>query len=196
MRGLRGWSVRCSGPRGNSPRRMAQARLRMKLRLGRRPTCPPGARAANVGSSLARKVLAANVTRNCLPKSSCMRLPNWSGVVRNADCHTMIFRARRTVRKFTGKTGRFQRTHLECGGNDAALDGFRRETIQSGVAASLCHRTPKRPVPPKLFPKGKFTAEFWVRILEQKYRFQIPLHRTLRRPDLGDFGVTPTGAGT
>ena len=36
------------------------------------------------------------------------------------------------------------------------------------------------PVPPKLFPKGKFTTEFWVRILEQKYRFQIPLHRTLR----------------
>lgn len=36
------------------------------------------------------------------------------------------------------------------------------------------------PVPPKLFPKGKFTAEFWVRILEQKYRFQIPLHRTLK----------------
>ncbi len=36
------------------------------------------------------------------------------------------------------------------------------------------------PVPPKLFPKGKFTTEFWVRILEQKYRFQIPLHRTLK----------------
>ena len=36
------------------------------------------------------------------------------------------------------------------------------------------------PVPPKLFPKGKFTAEFRVRILEQKYRFQIPLHRTLK----------------
>ena len=36
------------------------------------------------------------------------------------------------------------------------------------------------PVPPKLFPKGKFTAEFWVRLLEQKYRFQIPLHRTLK----------------
>ena len=36
------------------------------------------------------------------------------------------------------------------------------------------------PVPPKLFPKGKFSTEFWVRILEQKYRFQIPLHRTLK----------------
>ena len=36
------------------------------------------------------------------------------------------------------------------------------------------------PVPPKLFPKGKFTTEFWVRVLEQKYRFQIPLHRTLK----------------
>lgn len=36
------------------------------------------------------------------------------------------------------------------------------------------------PVPPKLFPKGKFTTAFWVRILEQKYRFQIPLHRTLK----------------
>jgi len=36
------------------------------------------------------------------------------------------------------------------------------------------------PVPPKLFPKGKFSSEFWVRILEQKYRFQIPLHRTLK----------------
>lgn len=36
------------------------------------------------------------------------------------------------------------------------------------------------PVPPKLIPKGKFTAEFWIRILEQKYRFQIPLHRTLK----------------
>jgi len=36
------------------------------------------------------------------------------------------------------------------------------------------------PIPPKLIPKGKFTTEFWVRILEQKYRFQIPLHRTLR----------------
>ena len=36
------------------------------------------------------------------------------------------------------------------------------------------------PVPAKLFPKGKFTTEFWVRILEQKYRFQIPLHRTLK----------------
>jgi transposase len=35
------------------------------------------------------------------------------------------------------------------------------------------------PVPPKLIPKGKFTTEFWVRILEQKYRFQIPLSRTL-----------------
>jgi len=36
------------------------------------------------------------------------------------------------------------------------------------------------PVPPKLFPKGKFSTEFWVRILEHKYRFQIPLHRTLK----------------
>lgn len=36
------------------------------------------------------------------------------------------------------------------------------------------------PVPPKLFPKGKFTTEFWVRIIEQKYRFQIPLYRTLK----------------
>jgi len=36
------------------------------------------------------------------------------------------------------------------------------------------------PVLPKLIPKGKFTTEFWVRILEQKYRFQIPLHRTLK----------------
>jgi len=36
------------------------------------------------------------------------------------------------------------------------------------------------PVPPKLIPKGKFSTEFWVRILEQKYRFQIPLHRTLK----------------
>jgi transposase len=36
------------------------------------------------------------------------------------------------------------------------------------------------PVPPKLFPKGKFSTEFWVRILEQKYRFQIPLHRALK----------------
>jgi len=36
------------------------------------------------------------------------------------------------------------------------------------------------PVPPKLFPKGKFTTAFWVRILEQKHRFQIPLHRTLK----------------
>lgn len=36
------------------------------------------------------------------------------------------------------------------------------------------------PVPPKIFPKGKFSTEFWVRILEQKYRFQIPLHRTLK----------------
>ena len=36
------------------------------------------------------------------------------------------------------------------------------------------------PVPPKLFPKGKFTTAFWVRILEHKYRFQIPLHRTLK----------------
>jgi len=36
------------------------------------------------------------------------------------------------------------------------------------------------PVPVKLLPKGKFTMEFWLRILEQKYRFQIPLHRTLK----------------
>ena len=36
------------------------------------------------------------------------------------------------------------------------------------------------PVPPKLIPKGKFSTEFWVRILEQKYRFQIPLYRTLK----------------
>jgi len=36
------------------------------------------------------------------------------------------------------------------------------------------------PVAPKLIPKGKFSTEFWVRILEQKYRFQIPLHRTLK----------------
>ena len=36
------------------------------------------------------------------------------------------------------------------------------------------------PVPPKLFPKGKFSTAFWARILEQKYRFQIPLHRILK----------------
>jgi transposase len=36
------------------------------------------------------------------------------------------------------------------------------------------------PVPARLIPKGKFTTEFWVRVLEQKYRFQIPLHRTLK----------------
>ena len=35
------------------------------------------------------------------------------------------------------------------------------------------------PVPPKVIPKGKFSTEFRVRILEQKYWFQIPLHRTL-----------------
>lgn len=46
-----------------------------------------------------------------------------------------------------------------------------------------CSSVPKivtAPVPPKLIPKGKFTTEFWVRILEQKYRFQIPLYRTLK----------------
>lgn len=36
------------------------------------------------------------------------------------------------------------------------------------------------PVPPKLFPKGKFSTEFWARLIEQKYQFQIPLHRTLK----------------
>jgi hypothetical protein len=32
---------------------------------------------------------------------------------------------------------------LECGGTDAALAFFARNTSQSGVAAMLCHRTPK-----------------------------------------------------
>jgi len=32
---------------------------------------------------------------------------------------------------------------LECGGNDAALAELSRKASQSGVAATLCHRTPK-----------------------------------------------------
>ena len=46
------------------------------------------------------------------------------------------------------------------------------------------------PLPPKLFPKGKFTPEFWVRILEQKYRFQIPLHRTLKMLEAEGVGLS------
>ncbi|HSF93174.1 MAG TPA: transposase, partial [Paracoccaceae bacterium] len=52
---------------------------------------------------------------------------------------------------------------------------YRRGCNCSGVAGIVT-----APVPPKLFPKGKFSTEFWVRILEQKYWFQIPLHRTLK----------------
>ncbi len=40
------------------------------------------------------------------------------------------------------------------------------------------------PVPPKLIPKGKFSTEFWARLLEQKYLFQIPLHRILKMLEL------------
>ncbi len=54
---------------------------------------------------------------------------------------------------------------------------------------STCHcegvpRIITAPVPPKLIPKGKFSTEFWVRILLEKYLFQRPLYRTLKMLEL------------
>jgi transposase len=50
-----------------------------------------------------------------------------------------------------------------------------------------CEGTPRvvtAPVPPKLIPKGKFSTQFWVRILLEKYLFQRPLYRTLKMLEL------------
>jgi transposase len=40
------------------------------------------------------------------------------------------------------------------------------------------------PVSPKLIPKGKFSTQFWVRVLLEKYLFQRPLYRTLKMLEL------------
>ena len=50
-----------------------------------------------------------------------------------------------------------------------------------------CEGTPRvvtAPVPPKLIPKGKFSTQFWVRVLLEKYQFQRPLYRTLKMLEL------------
>lgn len=53
--------------------------------------------------------------------------------------------------------------------------------------ACRCEGIPRiltAPVPPKLIPKGKFSTEFWVRVLLEKYLFQRPLYRTLKMLEL------------
>jgi len=56
-----------------------------------------------------------------------------------------------------------------------------------------CDGTPRvvtAPVPPKLFAKGKYSTGFWAWILEQKYLFQVPMHRALKMLELRGLAVS------
>lgn len=56
-----------------------------------------------------------------------------------------------------------------------------------------CTGTPRivtAPAPAKLFPKGKYSTGFWAWILEQKYLFQVPMHRALQMLELHGLDVS------
>jgi transposase len=56
----------------------------------------------------------------------------------------------------------------------------RRRRYRRTCACEGLPRVVAAPVPPKLIPKGKFSVDFWVRVLMEKFLFQRPLYRVCK----------------